>query len=123
MEPQEPVTLVSMADGAAVELFDRMLEDALRNIQDVNTPPKAKRTITIKVEITPDEDRTLGNVSVSASTKFPSINTVNTKFFMGKIAGKPAAVESNPQQMGLFGKPGANVVQMAAVTPTPEKES
>lgn len=111
MDAKEPVDLTTLAGGAANELFGRELDNALRNIMDVNTPPKAKRTITLKVEIVPDEDRTLGEVTVSAATKFPAVNAARTRFFMGRVAGKYLAVESDPKQMGLFGSQ-SNVVPL-----------
>lgn len=39
------VTLTTIKDGAAVELFDAALEEVLKNIEDPNFKAKAKRGI------------------------------------------------------------------------------
>lgn len=123
MEPQEPVNLVSLAEGAAVERFDIELEKILRNIADVNTEPEAPREINLKVRIKPDEDREIGAVTISVTSKCPGLKAVSTRVYFGRMGGRPVAVESNPKQLGIFTPPQSNVVTMGAAPPPPEKES
>ncbi len=115
--PEEPVTLVSLGGGALVEHFDIELERVLKNIEDVNTDPEAARTITLKVTFKPNEERSIADIHISAASKLASIKPTRTVVYMGKKLGKTVAVESNPQQSGLFDdkKPGpvpANVTTM-----------
>jgi hypothetical protein len=101
MEPQA-VTLLSLAGGALVELFDAELQTVLRNIDDPNTDPAAARVITIKVQIKPDEDRQLGSVTCGVASKLSAVKNVRTVIYMtGKRAGKYVAVENNPVQLTL----------------------
>jgi hypothetical protein len=51
------VSLVTIGGGAAVELFDDALKEALRNIADPNTEAKTPRDIVLKVRIRPSESR------------------------------------------------------------------
>ena len=48
MEDENGVRLETLGQGAAVERFNLALQDALDNIQDVNTPAKTKRVATRK---------------------------------------------------------------------------
>lgn len=114
MEPQEPITLISLAGGAAVERFDIELEKVLKNIADVNTEAKVKREISLKVTFVPDEEREIGVVQVAVTSRLPGLKSVTTRVFFGRMGGKPVAVESNPKQIGLFGPPQSNVVPMGA---------
>ena len=84
--------------GAAVERFDIALQEVLDNIQDVNTMPKKKRTITLKVEIEPDEQRGIGKVVVACESKLAPVKPFGTHIYMGRDkAGKGVATEMNPQ--------------------------
>jgi hypothetical protein len=103
--PEEPVTLVSLGGGACVEHFDIELERVLKNIEDVNTDPKATRVITLKVTFKPNEERQVADVHINASSKLASIKPTSTVVYMGRKGGKTMAVESNPRQSGLFDAP------------------
>lgn len=100
--PEEPVTLISLGGGALVEHFDIELERVLKNIEDVNTDPKAARVINLKVTFRPNEERQVADVHINASSKLASIKQTRTVIYMGRRHGKTMAVESNPQQSGLF---------------------
>jgi len=43
---EEGLNLLNLKDGAIVELFNDKLIEIISNIQDPNTPAKAKRSIT-----------------------------------------------------------------------------
>lgn len=53
----EKLSLVNLGGGAAVEMFDEALEKVLENILDPNTEAKTKRVITLKMTISPAENR------------------------------------------------------------------
>lgn len=113
---EEPVTLISLGGGALVELFDIELERVLKNIEDPNTDPKGTRTITMKVTFRPNEERSISDVHIAAASKLASIKPTSTIVYMGRKGGKTMAVESNPQQTGLFDSPKP-VPAPANVTP------
>ena len=52
----DPLSLISLMEGAAVEMFDRQMARVCKNIGDVNTDLKP-REITLKVQFTPSQDR------------------------------------------------------------------
>jgi hypothetical protein len=101
-EQVEVVTLVSLADGAALELFQSELDKVLRNIQDPNTDASAIRKVMLEVAIQPDEDRELGEVKVKATCKLAGLKGAHTRVYFGRHQGQLVATEFNPKQQGLF---------------------
>lgn len=102
MAEQKFVSLATLADGALGELFDAELQRVLQNVADPNTDPEQIRTITLTVKVKPNEEREIGDVTVSAASKLAALKKVKTVIYMGRQAGKLVAVESNPKQQGLF---------------------
>jgi len=96
------VTLTSLADGAAAELFQSELDKLLRNIQDPNTDATATRTVTLQVTFAPDEDREKGEVRIKASSKLAGLKGAKTEVYFGRHQGQLVATEFNPRQAGLF---------------------
>lgn len=98
------VSLSTLGNGAAVELFQAELQKVLDNIVDENTKPTAVREVTLKVKIKPSEDRDYGEVSISCVAKLAPLAPFGTNFFIGKHRGKGVAQEHNPKQAKLFEK-------------------
>jgi hypothetical protein len=98
------VSLTTLGDGAAIELFQVELQKALDNIVDENTRPTAVREVILKVRIKPSGDRDYGEVSVSCVSKLAPLSPFGTNFFIGKHRGKGVALEHNPKQAILFDK-------------------
>lgn len=65
---EERMSLSNIRDGAAVEMFDRCLKEALDNINDINTNLK-QRVITLKVSIKPSDDRTFIAIGLTCDAK------------------------------------------------------
>lgn len=112
---EELVTLASIANGAAMELFEHELKRVIANIWDVNTSPKKKRQILIKVDIQPSETREIGYYNVEVSAKLASVKPVESTMYFGKKDGELVAVQSNPQQPGIFDKEKSNITPLATV--------
>jgi hypothetical protein len=54
----EEMSIVNLFGGGAIEQIDVVLAEALGNINDINTPPKDARKVTIEIVLKPmDEDR------------------------------------------------------------------
>jgi hypothetical protein len=102
MSSPDVVTLATIGDGAAGELFQAELDRILKNIADPNTDPKAKREITLKVTVAPDESREMAAVLIKCTSKLAGLKGHQTAVFFGRSAGQLVAVESNPKQKGLF---------------------
>ena len=107
-EQDEKLTLKNMKGGAALEMVDRAIVQALNNINDINTT-LAKREITLKIILAPSEDRTLMAVDFGVSTKFAN---QGTEKFTADVRidgrGKGYAIERNRQRA----LPLANVIKM-----------
>lgn len=95
------VTLETLGHGAAAELFDKELSRVLDNIMDPDTSATAKRSITLKVEITPDDGRAEARISVTASSKIAAPRGAGGTMFIGRYGGKPVATSFNPQQQQM----------------------
>lgn len=82
---REKMTLTSICSGAIQEKIDRALREVGNNILDPNTDPKKKRSITLQIIFTPNEDDR-EDVTVTAEVKktlAPEAG-VKTKFFIAK---------------------------------------
>lgn len=93
------VTLETVNDGAAPDLFQRELERVLENILDPNTDPEKKRRIRLDVEFKPDESRSEGRVTVSAKSKLAPSETDAKTVHFGKKDGRLAAAHYDPEQL------------------------
>ena len=83
------------------ELFQEHLSEVLSNIARLDTDASAKRSITLKIEFTPNADRNLSQVEVSASTKLASLNSANGRIALGNVFGENVAVPLQ-ETMPLF---------------------
>ena len=101
-EDYQTVSLPTIGNGAASELFEDELARVLENILDVNTEPDAVRSITLTVKIRPTKDRDMGAVSIEAKSKLAPFFAADTTWFMGRHKGKAVAVDRNPAQQDLF---------------------
>jgi len=107
------ITLGTMADGAADELFAVALGKVLENVQDLNTDFKAKREIVMKFTVTADEERRIGNINISCATKLAGAKGVSVGVYMGQHEGLLVAVET-PRQQDIFTTPAGRPKLVAA---------
>ena len=96
------VNLETFAGGALQEKFDETFERVLKNMQDPNTPYKNKRSITIKINFTQNEDRNDTGVEVSVEAKLAPVTPINTRMAIGTDlkTNKVYAEEYGPQIRG-----------------------
>lgn len=102
---EQVVTLTTLADGAALELFQNELTRVVENVLDPNTDPEAVRKVVLEVRIKPNEDREVGSCEVKVRATLAGIRGAATTLFFGKHRGQAIAVESNPKQSKLFETP------------------
>lgn len=100
----QQVTLATLADGAADELFQDALSKVLGNIQDLNTDHKFKREIVLKFVVCTDEERRLGKIDVSCATKLAGAKGLSVGVYIGQHEGLLVAVEA-PRQQDMFHTP------------------
>jgi len=96
------VTLTTLLDGAAVELFQFELDRVLRNIENENTDPKAARKIVVEVTFLPDDDRGAGYVDVKVNGKLAAIRSDQKRVYFGRDHNQPVAREFDPKQIQMF---------------------
>lgn len=102
-ETIEPINLATVADGAAVQLFERELARVLENILNPDTAPEAQRSITLKIVFLPDKnDRGQVSAVVDASSKLAPERGAAAILFVGRRNGRATAVSADPRQGALF---------------------
>ena len=101
---EEVMDLVNLSEGMAVELFNIELQKVINNMADVNSPAKARRSITLKVTFVPDETRKVSDVMIDCDSKLAAHRGVKTQVALGMHNGKHIAVEGNLSQGKLFDK-------------------
>lgn len=106
MEQTKASSLIDMANGAIKERLDyemgRVMGRVIQNISDPNTKATAKRTITVKITLEPDEERQHVEVSATASSTLAALHPVKTALAVGQEGGHTVAVELTPQIPGQF---------------------
>lgn len=100
-ETQFFVTLANLANGSAQAVFSEELEKVLENIADGRYPAKAKRTLTITVELEPDDDRRRATMAIHYKKKLPA-RAIASQVFVRKHGSKFVGLENDPEQLGLF---------------------
>jgi len=98
------VTLSTLAEGAADELFLDALGKVLGNIRDLNTDHRFKREIVLKFVLTANEERSVGKIDVSCSTKLAGVKGLSVGVYIGQSEGLLVAVEA-PRQEEMFPSP------------------
>ena len=73
----------------------------MQNILDPNTKPTEKRKLTITIEFTPDDDRAMIGISVTAKSALAATTAIKTAIYasVGSF-GEFSAVEMTPQVPG-----------------------
>jgi hypothetical protein len=96
------VSLISLNQGAAVEMFDNALKKVLDNIADPNVDPETTRQISLVVKFAPAKNSKSAAVSIECGTKLAAQKPAGTTVFFGKVEGELKAVEADPNQGLLF---------------------
>jgi hypothetical protein len=100
------LSLETIAAGAVPELFGHELERLVLNIADPNTDPTAARSMTMKLELKPqDESRERVEARVTFSVKLAGPEMISSSVFLTRSGGRVRAVTRDPRQPGLFDEP------------------
>lgn len=103
--PLEMMTLLSLGDGVAEELFGEEFHKVLENMLDINTPTKSKRVLKLIFTFLPNEDRNMMNFEVHPETKLAPTNGYASQAFIGRQNGIASAKEYRKAEMpALFEK-------------------
>lgn len=96
------ISLETINNGAAVELFSYEFDRVLKNLCDINTKTKEKRKITLDFVFEIDEDRENIRCSIGSKTKLSEVKPTTTHILVdGKNLKNPKAVELSAFQATL----------------------
>lgn len=125
MAIQRPIkSLSELMDGGVEERFNAEMDKIWANVQDPNTDPKAKREITMKVVIKPNERRDSADFQVQVTGKVapptPLSQTVLLSFNPDGSVTATERTEQVPGQLKIDGteQPLPKVVSFSTVPPT-----
>ncbi len=93
------VSLDTLGQGAAVEMFNEELKKVLENILDVNTKATTTRAVTLTVTIKPDENRNYSNAVIEAKSKVAPVKGVGLPIYVGRHGGQAVATERDTRQL------------------------
>lgn len=113
------ISLEELAEGATGErwllAFDQLLDNAL----DPNRDAEAKRSITLKIAVKPNEKRNGGKMSILVTSKLAPLSEISEQIHFGRHreTGQPMAVRFDPGQLDAF-----RPVESSDVLPITQKE-
>lgn len=92
----------ALAGGAIQEKLDGELKKVFDNIHDPNTKAEDKRTVTIKLEFAPDDNRQTVKLNSSISVKLANVKDVAVTVLTDKdlLTGKVVAKELKSNMPG-----------------------
>lgn len=94
-------TLSTIAGGALELRFQEELEKLLRNIDDPNTDPQAKRVLQVQLTLKPGKSRTGAEVAISVTSKLAPHRALEIDTFIGLSRQAGHYVITEHQQLGL----------------------
>ena len=104
----ESKSVLEMARGAIAERTDYEMAKIIENILDVNTIAAKKRTLTLTLEILPDNARKNLRLTCYARSKLEPTHPVATALYISSSElGKLSVVELTPQVPGQIDFSGA----------------
>ena len=99
--------LDELMDGALTERFNTEMERVLCNVFDPNTDPKAKRRISLIIDIAPNERRDAAEFKVDVKSRIaPPVAIAQTVFLHMDDKGNVVATEmtrESPGQIDMYG--------------------
>lgn len=93
MKAQINLPIESLANGAVQEKLNVELEKVFKNIADVNTKSNAKRSVTVKLDFYPNDERDKVDLTVQLKTTLAPVTDVNTLVLTEEMDGKVYANE------------------------------
>ena len=113
----EEVRLAELVGGALQEKFSKSLERVIENLLDINTPYKARRSISIKISFDQNEKRDDVKVHIDVTEKLAPQGAIETAFSIGKDleTGEIRAEEYGKQIKGQLSLADVQPAQPARV--------
>lgn len=103
MTPElDHLSLINLNNGAAVEIFQKCMEEVMDNIHDYSTDPQTPRTITLKIKFEPNNDRTGAEITVTPKVELAAVKACRGSIFITSKNGKPVPYVRDIRQEKLF---------------------
>lgn len=99
---EEKMTLMTIADGAAIEKFDAEFERVMANITDPNTSAQKTRKIRLEFEFRPGSSREFVSVKIKSASVLVPETPFESDILLQKENGKVFAVSPNSRQRQIF---------------------
>ena len=96
------LSLDTLAKGAVIELGDEALKRIAQNMADVNTEATQKRSIVLKIDFAPYNDRSGAAISVKVDTKLAGLKPADGTMFIAKKGGEWLAFGRDTRQLDLI---------------------
>lgn len=123
MKAQINLPIESLANGAVQEKLNVELEKVFKNIADVNTKSNAKRSVTVKLDFSPNDERDKVDLTVQLKTTLAPVTDINTLVLTEEMDGK---VYANELKSGAKGQtyidPDDSIVKTDTGEPVEEVE-
>lgn len=100
------VSLTTIRRGAAIEMVDDAIQQALENVIDPNTEATAKRTVTLKLTFSPDKERETIGIDLAVKVGVAPQASVQSMAWVQHTTDGVIAVENDPRQPSLYGEDG-----------------
>jgi len=97
-----PLNIGNVCGGAVNEVFERELQEVLKNIADPNTPAAAKRKIVLEFTFNPGHTREVAEVEFKCISKTVPTSSVKGNIFLSKRHGSVLAFARDPRQEEMF---------------------
>lgn len=105
------ISILDVNGGVVRELTDREFAVIAANILDPNTTPKAKRSLTIKLEFMPKENRASMGMKISVTSKLAAVKPFESDLVIGGTESAPMVAELTNQIPGQLDIEGLETVQ------------
>lgn len=97
-----PLNIGNVCGGAVNEVFERELQEVLKNIADPNTAATSKRKITLEFVFAPGSTREVAEVEFRCTSKTAPTSSVKGNIFLSKRHGSVLAFARDPRQEEMF---------------------
>lgn len=114
MEP-ETISLATICHGSVPEIFERELNEVLKNIADPNTAPEKARSITLRFTVKPTEDRSGADIDFSCRSSLQPVKLVKSRMFLSRHTGLLKAYAQDQRQVQMFNSPASSGNPMSVV--------
>jgi hypothetical protein len=102
---EHELTLETIAQGAANEVFQHLLQQVSENIADPNCEAEEVRKFSIEFVFNPFPDRTGALVEIRSKSNLVSINKVRANVYFEVRGSRIFAYPENPRQGKLYNEP------------------